>query len=222
MLPIRDVNPTRSFAWVTAILIAINVLVFLYELALPSPKALYGLVHAMGLVPYRVSRHFSLAVLPTFFTSMFLHAGFVHLLSNMLFLWIFGNNVEDTLGRLPFTLFYFLCGLGAGAVQVAVNPNSLIPTIGASGAISGVLGGYMLLFPRARVYTLLFVGWFIRLVELPAVMVLGLWIALQFLQGLISLGMPQVGGVAWFAHIGGFLTGVLLVKLFPKRQRWLS
>jgi membrane associated rhomboid family serine protease len=196
-----------------------NVVVFLYELSLPTQVELERFVFTMGIIPYRVVHRFDLTVLPTLFTSMFLHAGFVHLIGNMLFLWIFGNNVEDILGSLGFTAFYFLCGLCGSALQILVSPNSLAVIIGASGAIAGVLGAYLLLFPKAQIETLVFFGYFVRLVRLPAFLFLGLWILLQFANGIASLGIEQAGGVAWFAHIGGFIAGFLSVSLFPKRRR---
>jgi membrane associated rhomboid family serine protease len=199
--------------------IIVNVLVFVYELSLPTQVALERFVRTMGVIPYQVVHRFDLTVLPTLFTSMFLHAGFIHLAGNMLFLWIFGNNVEDTLGSLRFAAFYLFCGLSGSALQILVSPDSLAVIIGASGAIAGVLGAYILLFPKAQIETLIFFGYFVRLVRLPAFVFLGLWILLQFISGIASLGIKQVGGVAWFAHIGGFIAGFLLVSLFQKRRR---
>jgi membrane associated rhomboid family serine protease len=157
------------------------------------------------------------------FTSMFLHGGLFHVAGNMLYLWIFGNNVEDTLGHARFVVFYLASGVGAALGQTAFGPESTVPMIGASGAVSGVLGAYLLLFPRANVLTLIVLGFFIRLVRIPAVIVLGLWFAVQFLNGLVTWsasasGGAAGGGVAWFAHIGGFLVGMaLLYALHPRR-----
>jgi membrane associated rhomboid family serine protease len=195
-----------------------NVLVFSLELLVPS-AALDGLVETWGLVPYRLASGDPLAVL-SLFTSMFLHGGFVHLLGNLLYLWIFGDNVEGALGSSRYLLFYVLCGLGAAAGQIVIDPLSRVPMVGASGAISGVLGAYLLLFPQVTVETLVFVGYFVRLVRLPAVMVLGLWMITQLLSGVLSLGMEATGGVAWFAHIGGAISGVVLVSLLKPRRWW--
>jgi membrane associated rhomboid family serine protease len=220
MIPLYDENPTRIFPLVTVLLIAANVLVFIYELILPSPQALEGFVRAAAIIPYDVTHNLDLRVSLTLFTSLFVHAGWLHIIGNMLYLWIFGNNIEDAMGHLRFALFYLLCGLAASAAQIAVNINSPVPNIGASGAIAGVLGAYLILFPRARVVSLVTLGYFVRLVKVPAVLVLGLWIVVQLFSGLLSLGMPDVGGIAWFAHLGGFLVGLLLIRLFVRRRVW--
>jgi membrane associated rhomboid family serine protease len=161
-----------------------------------------------------VGRAFSPEV--TLLTSMFVHAGFFHFAGNMLYLWIFGNNVEDSMGKIRFAIFYLLCGLGAAFVQIFVSPASRIPMVGASGAISGVLGAYLLLFPHARVLTLIPLGFFTQLVEIPAVIVLGFWIVVQLFNGLLTFNFSG-GGVAWFAHVGGFAVGMLLIGLFKRR-----
>jgi len=220
MIPLYDENPTRIFPLITVLLIAANVAVFIYELILPSPQALEGFVRAAAIIPYDVTHNLDLRVSLTLFTSLFVHAGWLHIIGNMLYLWIFGNNVEDAMGHLRFALFYLLCGLAASAAQIAVNIDSPVPNIGASGAIAGVLGAYLVLFPRARVVSLVTLGYFVRLVRVPAVLVLGLWIVVQLFSGLASLGMPEVGGVAWFAHLGGLLVGLLLVRLFVRRRVW--
>lgn len=219
MIPLRDINPRRRFPLVTLVLIVLNVLVFFYEFLLPSESALDRLVFTWGLVPARLTSLDPRAVL-TVFTSMFLHGGFMHLGGNMLYLWIFGDNIEAAMGGLRFLLFYLLCGVGAAVGQVLVNPLSEVPMVGASGAISGVLGAYLLLYPRAQVETLLLLGYFVRLVRLPALVVLGMWIFTQLLSGLASLGLQATGGVAWFAHIGGFAAGVILVGFFRRRRWW--
>ena len=152
----------------------------------------------------------------TLFTSMFVYAGFFHVAGNMLYLWIFGNNVEDSMGKIRFTLFYLLCGLGAALAQIAVSPASRVPMVGASGAISGVLSAYLLLFPQARVLTLIPLGFFTQLAEIPAVIVLGFWIVVQVFNGLLTFNFAG-GGVAWFAHVGGFVVGMVLVGLFKRR-----
>jgi len=221
MLPLRDVNPTRHFPIMTVILIAINVLVFIYELIL-GPQV-EGFVQSWAIIPYEITHGVDLppaSIQPiylTLITAMFLHGGFVHIAGNMLFLWIFGNNIEDAMGSLRFLVFYLLCGLAAAFAQIAVDPNSQIPNIGASGAIAGVLGAYLLLFPGAEIQTLVFLGFFVRLVRLPALLFLGLWFVLQLFSGVAGLGMEAMGGVAWFAHIGGFIAGLVLINLFRRR-----
>ncbi len=210
MIPLRDINPTRRFAFVTYTLIGLNIVAFLLTW-------LGGLdVRAVVMVPNRVAQgHDYLTVI----TAMFLHANLVHLGGNMLFLWIFGNNVEDRLGHLAFIFFYLLAGIGGSALQIVVDPTSTIPNVGASGAIAGVLGAYILWFPGARVLTLLFLGIFVTLLRLRAWIIIGYWIALQALLGLANLGGQEGGGVAYFAHIGGFLTGFVLGLVFLGRGR---
>jgi len=217
MIPIGDLNPRRHFPLATIIIIALNALVFFYQLLLPD-DALNRLVLAAGLVPYEVTSRFGVAVVGDLLTSMFLHGGWMHIISNMLYLWIFGDNVEDRLGLPVYAAFYLVAGIGASLAQVAINPASTIPTIGASGAIAGVLGAYLVMFPKTRVRTLILAFRFIRIVELPALVVLGLWFVLQIFSGLASVTSMASGGVAWFAHIGGFVIGIL-VGLFYKTQR---
>jgi len=207
MLPLRDEIPRRHFPLVTITIIAINVVVYLYQIMLPE-RELSRLVWQMGIVPLRVVSHLSLPAALTFITAMFMHGGFLHIFGNMLYLYIFGDNVEDVLGHVLYAIVYLLFGIGASLAQIAVAPRSNIPTIGASGAIAGVLGAYFVFFPRARVQYLVTLGYFVRFVELPALIALGGWFILQFLSGLFSLGIGQVGGVAWFAHIGGFALGL--------------
>lgn len=228
MLPLRDHNPSRTIPLVTWGLIAANVLVFLYELSLQSgsAQALDVFVRTMGVVPYEITHGVDLppagptSVYLSLFTSMFVHGGWVHLLGNVWYLFLFGNNVEDSLGPARFLMFYLICGLAAAFLQIATAWTSQTPLIGASGAIAGILGAYLLLFPRARVDTLVFLGYFIRMVQIPALYVLGFWIVIQFFSGLASLGMPAVGGVAWFAHMGGFVVGLVLAIPFRRRRRW--
>lgn len=224
MLPIRDFIPTWRFPVVTVAFIAINVAVFAFELALLASGVLPQTVYAMGVIPFEVTHNFGPAVAISFFTSMFMHGGFIHIAGNMLYLWIFGNNVEDIMGRGRFVVFYLLCGLVASAAQVLAAPNSAIPSIGASGAIAGVLGAYLVLFPRAQVETLLTLGYFIRLTRVPALLVLGFWFVIQLFSGLAAFGVAQMGGVAWFAHIGGFVAGLLLVKPFTwgRKRPWVE
>ena len=212
-IPLRDENPSGKFAYVNVALLLANVAVFFYQLQLllASPRAIKAFELTYAMVPSRISGwfgghgSFELAFLPLF-TSMFLHSGFPHLLGNMLFLWIFGDNVEAAFGHVRYLLFYFFCGIGAGLVHVAFNYHSHIPALGASGAISGVLGAYIVLEPRNRILTLIL----IFLIRVPAVVVLGVWFAMQFLSGISSLGTSVNGGVAVWAHIGGFLIGVLV------------
>jgi len=219
MIPIRDENPSTSAPVMTLLLLVANIAAFLYEMALPE-QALQAFIMERGAVPVRVtteplfSGNFPPAL--TLLSSMFLHGSFMHLAGNMLYLWIFGNNVEDRTGKVRFLLFYLLSGLAAAGVQIVASPHSNVPMIGASGAIAGVLGAYLLLFPHARVLTLIPIIFFIRLVELPAVLVLGLWFLFQILMSLSQ--QPGSGGVAFFAHIGGFVAGMLLIWVFLKRH----
>lgn len=221
MFPLRDDNPTTITPVVTWLLIGISSIVFLYQFSLgPQASQLfafqYGAVPAVIVGGQRLPDN--MAVIPpaaSIFTSMFLHGGWLHLIGNMWFLWIFGNNIEEAMGHLRYLAFYLICGLVASMSQILCYPDSTIPTIGASGAIAGVMGAYLMLYPRARVWTLIFLVFFIRLIYLPAGVVLGFWILLQFFNGSMAVGQ-NVGGVAFWAHIGGFIAGVLLVGLFKK------
>jgi membrane associated rhomboid family serine protease len=252
MIPLRDYRTRRTFPVVTVTLIALNVLLFAFQLTqgdrtpvavdtgpwadagIPfygeAPEQLGGVevisesdafVFSYGLVPGELllgedlPPRIPLPLWITLFSSMFLHGGLLHLLGNMLYLWIFGDNVEDAMGHVRFLLFYLLCGAAAAFAQIAIGPNSGVPLIGASGAIAGVLAAYFMLFPHSRVLTLIPVFFFVRLVAVPAVLLLGIWFILQVISGAGSLG--QATGVAWFAHIGGFVAGVLLVFLFRRR-----
>ncbi|MDO8737254.1 MAG: rhomboid family intramembrane serine protease [Thermoleophilia bacterium] len=216
MLPFKDNIPTERFPLITVIFIAINIAVFLYELTLDASGQLDAFLTEYGMTPYEITNGVSLVprglpVYITLITSMFLHGGWLHLGGNMLYLWIFGNNVEDSMGRFRFVIFYLGCGLLAGLAQIAIDPASDIPNVGASGAIAGVLGGYLLLYPRARVTTLVFLIVFITVVQLPAIFVLLFWFLFQLFYGLSNLG-SSTGGVAYFAHIGGFIAGLLAIK----------
>ena len=222
MIPLRDRNPSGTFPGVTVALILANVLVFLYEVqlgpALRTFVAHYALVPAQitGGIEYGTAT-FGSIVFPLL-TSMFLHGGWLHLIGNMWFLWIFGDNVEDTLGPFRYLVFYLVCGMGAGATHLLVEPTSMLPTLGASGAIAGVLGAYAVLFPGARVVTLVPVFFFIQLVELPALIVLGIWFVLQLFNGTLTLAASVGAGVAWGAHVGGFVAGAVLVLLLRPRR----
>jgi membrane associated rhomboid family serine protease len=213
MIPLRDVIPSRTTPVVTIALVAMNVLVFLYEFSLGP--AVNDFVFAFGLVPADFSW-------PKVLTSMFLHGGFLHVGGNMLYLWIFGDNVEDRMGHGRFLAFYLLCGLAAALGQTLTSPDSPIPMVGASGAVAGVMGAYFVLYPHSRIITLLpFI--FIQIVEVPAVFFLGIWFVMQFLSGVGSIaaatgGQPS-GGIAFWAHIAGFAAGVLGVFAFRRKQR---
>jgi len=220
MIPLQDNNPTETFPFLTISFIAICVLVFLWQVSLGvigSQQAVLSLGVIPAVLLNKASLPVELTTIPaelTIITSMFLHGGFVHLAGNMLYLWIFGNNVEDALGHGRFIIFYVLCGTAAVFGQVIQNPVSEIPMIGASGAISGVLGAYLLLYPYARVLVFIPLGFYSQLIRLPAGWVLGLWILMQLINS--ALTSSEGGGVAWFAHIGGFIAGMVLI-LFMKK-----
>lgn len=227
MLPLRDDAPRSTFPWVTYFLIALNVLVFLYQEYLSSlgPRTEARFEAGFGFIPYRVDTWLvgatpAIAAFLPAFTSMFLHAGWLHLIGNMWFLWIFGDNVEDRLGHFRYLVTYLICGLAASFTHYVFNMHSKIPTVGASGAIAGVLGAYFVLFPNARVLTWLFVF----VVWLPAWLVLGWWFVLQFLSGAATSITPsvQANPVAVWAHVGGFVTGMLLVKIIPARKSYYA
>jgi membrane associated rhomboid family serine protease len=223
MIPLRDLNPTRTTPIVNYLIIALNVLVFFWELSF-GPNIEQELFN-VAFIPARFWIPGYLAPnLITIFISMFLHGGFLHIASNMLYLWIFGDNIEDQLGHGRYLIFYLLCGFGATMSHAFFNPTSRVPAIGASGAIAGVLGAYLLLFPRARVTTLIPIFFFIAIRDLPAVFILGLWFVLQLFSGVGSLsvgGQEQAGGVAYFAHIGGFVLGMILILIMrPRRRRY--
>jgi membrane associated rhomboid family serine protease len=225
MIPIRDTIRSYNFPVINWSIIVLNSLVFLYQLILP-PAALQSFIRTFGMVPSHIS-FANPASFATLFTNMFLHGGWFHIISNMWVLYIFGDNVEDRMGSGRYLVFYLLSGLAANLLQLFFSPGSNVPTIGASGAIAGVLGGYFLLFPRARVITLILLFIFPWFVEIPAVIFLGFWFVTQLFSGLSSLGTAsgmQMGGIAWWAHVGGFVFGLLLVRLFSRRpqayHRW--
>jgi rhomboid family protein len=231
MIPLKDDVPSESLPYITVGLIGLNVLAFLYQVSIGmggDPRAAEAIVFEFGATPCRLSGACSVpgefpSPIATVFTSMFLHGGLLHVGGNMLYLWIFGDNVEDTLGHGRYLALYVAAGVAAAAAQVAVHPRSSVPMIGASGAVSGVLGAYLLLFPFAGVHMLLVFGFFVRVVRWPALAVLGFWIVIQALSGFLTFsaaawGGGEAGGTAWFAHIGGFLAGMALLFLIrPSR-----
>ena len=243
MLPLKDNVPTRSFPAVSVALIAVNVVIYVYEFFLwfdPAPAGRPSLgaqlyqqfVIEFGLIPCRFGDicppqlDTVLAEAPrpalTIFTSMFVHGGLLHVGGNMLYLWIFGKNVEDSMGHERFLVFYLVCGLSASAAQYLLNPASAIPMVGASGAVSGTLGAYLLLHPRARIWTLVIFGFFARMIPVPALVVLGFWVVLQFANSIFTFARGGTGGVAFLAHLGGFVAGLLLINVFrrpPVRRR---
>jgi len=218
MLPLRDLNPTRRVPIVTYALIGINVIVFLWELSFPEAQ-LQQIFIDLSVVPANLARSgFTPENLLDIIRSMFFHGGWAHLLGNMLYLWLFGDNIEDRLGILMYLVVYFVSGFAAALAQYLIDPTSQIPLMGASGAIAGVLGGYLVMFPGVKVQGIIPLGWFSQLVEWPAVIVLGLWFVMQLFNGVASLG-PETGadgGVAFFAHIGGFVVGAILTWIVTR------
>lgn len=226
MIPIRDTIPSQHLPIATWFLILINSVIFFFELTMPEP-ARAQFFHLFGIIPARFTHPdwalwigFPIDDYFPFLTSMFLHGGWLHIIGNMWALWIFGDNVEDRMGPMRFIIFYLLCGLVAGMVHWFTNPNSTVPTVGASGAIAGVMGAYIVLFPRSRVVVLVPVLIFPFFFELPAVFYIGLWALMQVFSGTMSLADARaVGGVAWWAHVGGFSAGVVLHFFFVRRGR---
>ena len=219
MFPYKDDNPTNTYPFVTIGLIGLNILVFLLQLM--SDVDGKRIVYAYGAIPHNIVSFEStqpIHPLLTLFTSMFMHGGVFHILGNMLYLWIFGNNIEDRLGHFRFILFYLFCGIAAALSHTMVAADSGVPMIGASGAVSGVLGAYILLFPMARIHTIIFLGFFVQSVQIPALIVIGFWAIIQIVNGLITQGMPNQGGIAWYAHAGGFLAGLISIKLWQPRR----
>ena len=213
MIPLRDVIPTRTTPFVTVAIIVVNAVVFLYELSL-GPGANDFILY-FGLVPAAFSWL-------TVFTSMFVHGGFLHVAGNMLYLWIFGDNVEDQMGHGRFLLFYLACGTVAAVAQTMMAPDSSVPMVGASGAIAGVMGAYFVLYPRSRIVTLVPIFIFLQLIEVPAIFFLGIWFLMQFLNGVGSIATSTsqpTGGVAFWAHVAGFATGIGGILVFRRRER---
>jgi membrane associated rhomboid family serine protease len=228
MIPIKDDNPRIAFPFITILFILVNGIVFLYQmLYVAEPQAF---VYRFGTIPWEITHFTELNRLPpeyhseipnvlTLFSSMFIHGGILHLAGNMLYLWIFGDNVEGIMGHGRFFFFYLCCGLAASVSHVLIAPDSTIPMVGASGAISGILGAYFIRFPRAKVHVVFILILFIRVIRIPALFVLGFWFVVQLLSGLIDMGPEGNAGVAWFAHIGGFAAGIILVFFFEKKER---
>jgi membrane associated rhomboid family serine protease len=227
LIPLRDANPTSRTPWVTIGLIVSNVAIFfLWEPITGSPQEQNRFFFCEGAIPQELTSFETnpelaqlcggKSVLVSLFTSMFLHGGFLHIAGNMLYLWVFGNNIEDRMGPVVFLLFYLVAGIVAAYAQALPNPDSTTPLVGASGAIAGALGAYLVMFPSARVLTLVPIFFFLQLIELPAMLVLGFWFVLQAFQGVGSLEAET--GVAWFAHIGGFVFGALIAVLFYRRS----
>jgi membrane associated rhomboid family serine protease len=219
MFPYKDDNPTETTPFVTIGIIALNILVFLLQVVADVDGK--RIVYAYGAIPHNIVSFEStqpIHPLLTLFTSMFMHGGVFHIFGNMLYLWIFGNNIEDRLGHFRFILFYLFCGIVAALSHTLTASGSGVPMIGASGAVSGVLGAYILLFPMAKVHTIIFLGFFVQSVQIPALIVIGFWAIIQLVNGLIAQGMPSQGGIAWFAHAGGFLAGLITIKLWQPRR----
>ena len=233
MFPIRDDNPQLSIPWVTYAIVVINAAVWIFVQGMGAEPALSSSICQLGLIPADLLGRLPVGTLvdlgpdmacrlagtaawPTVVTSMFMHGGWMHIIGNMWFLLIFGDNVEDSMGSARFAAFYLLCGVGAAALQVAAGPDSPVPMVGASGAIGGVMGAYVLLYPRVNVHLLIFLGFYITTIAVPAVFMLGYWFLVQLLSGFASEG--TTGGVAFWAHVGGFAAGAVLVLVFRKPE----
>ena len=212
MIPLRDSQPSRTTPYVTIGIILVNVVLFLYEVLL-DPYTRNAFIAHYGVIPARLQA-------ADLVTSMFLHGGWMHLIGNMWFLWIYGDNIEDILGAMQYLVFYLVCGVAAVLTQVLLDPSSRIPTIGASGAIAGVMGAYVVKFPHSRITTLvaLFIFW--TTVEIPAYIILLYWFVIQLFSGAATITSHSQGGVAWFAHVGGFLTGILLIYVMKTNDPW--
>jgi len=207
--PYKDDNPRILFPFVTYTIIGINSLVFIYQYLILPPESLGHIISTYALTPAAPS-------VITVFTSMFMHGGLMHIIFNMWFLWIFGDNIESVLGHKRYVLFYLLCGVGAALAQIQINTGSQIPMVGASGAIAGVLGAYLIRFPRATVHVLVILIIFITFIRVPAMVVIGIWFLSNLTAGLGTLGIEETGGTAWFAHLGGFVSGVVLNQIFKQ------
>lgn len=217
MIPIRDQIPTQRVPIVNYLLIAVNIIVFV--LMWLAGSAQEALVYEFAMIPSNFANGIDPGDIADIFTSMFMHGGLAHIAGNMLYLWIFGDNVEDRMGPVMYMAFYLVGGVVASLTHLLTNPASQIPTVGASGAIAAVLGAYLVLYPQSRIMTLIPLGFYMRMTMVPAIIVLGLWFVLQLFSGLMSMGGPDVGGVAFWAHIGGFVTGLVLAKLLAPARR---
>ncbi len=226
MIPVKDDNPTSRFPFITILILLINVAVFVYQWTLGSD--VHAFMVRFGAVPWEIVhfREYSgfpsayQSELPSIFTiisAMFIHGGILHLLGNMIYLWVFGDNIESVLGYGRFLIFYLICGSVAALTHVVLHADSFVPMVGASGAISGILGAYLVRFPRTRVHVLIFLFIFIRIVRVPSIVLLGFWFIMQVFSGFVGEGVQS--GVAWFAHIGGFIAGMLLIVFFPNKER---
>lgn len=223
MIPFKDDTPTTTFPFVTIGIITLNIAIYLWGLIIPTD--LQKVAYSYGAIPHNLITFAGNQPIPpaaTIFSSMFLHGGFLHVAGNMLYLWIFGDNIEDSLGHFRFLIFYLFAGVVAAYANAVVEAASYIPMIGASGAVSGVLGAYLLLFPRSRVHTLVFFGFFLQVVRIPAAFVIGFWAVIQFINGILAKGVLHQGGIAWFAHIGGFLFGLITIKLWLPGRNFKS
>jgi membrane associated rhomboid family serine protease len=216
MLPLKDDIKSRTRPFVTYLILGVNIMVFIFELSLGN--GLNDFISRYGAMPFYIFHPQGILTYTTLFTSMFIHANFMHILGNMLFLWIFGDNVEDKIGHITYAFFYVLCGISGAMAHSILTPNSTIPMVGASGAISGVLGAYILFYPKARVLALIPLGFFIRVMRLPAIAFIGFWFAFQLVFALVSMGTSG-GGVAYFAHVGGFAMGLLLALPFKLKKQ---
>jgi membrane associated rhomboid family serine protease len=217
VIPIRDEIKTHRTPIVNYVFIAINVLVFLWMFI--NTARIDNIFYQYALIPANLRDGIDFGDLTDFLTSMFMHGGWMHLLGNMLYLWIFGDNIEDRLGHIGYILFYLAGGLAAAVLQIITNPGSAVPMVGASGAIAAVLGAYLIMYPQSRVYTFIPIGYYARMRLVPAIVVLGMWFLLQLISGLGSLGMADQGGTAYFAHIGGFVFGLIIGWLFKSRAK---
>ena len=218
MIPLADQHrePRHLFPYVSIVILIINVLVFLWMQFSLSQRGIESFFFTWGAVPARIT---SGEAYITLLTSMFIHGGWMHIIGNMLYLWIFGDNVESAMGHGRYLAFYLLTGVAAAFAQILIDPSSEIPAVGASGAIAGILGAYILFYPSATIKTLIFLGIFITVTNISALIVIGLWIVLQIVSGLAELGAAASGGVAYFAHIGGFIAGLVLANLFRQRRQ---
>lgn len=217
MIPIRDEIKTHRPPIMTYLLIALNIFVFILQWMAGANQEAF--IYEYALIPGNLTTSVNLDNVTDIFSSMFMHAGLLHLGGNMLYLWIFGDNVEDAMGKVKYLIFYLIGGVVAALTHTLFNPNSQIPTVGASGAIAAVLGAYLILYPQSRVLTFIPLGFFMRLTLIPAAIVLGLWFVLQLFNGVATIGMPDISGTAFWAHIGGFVAGIILVKFFATRKK---